>query len=243
MHTLAGLHGALSLGVVHETNLVAENASGIHHHTSLDLIVAASFDIREMNATHEAVCFYEAGYTRVIERTGPVMNCRSHQSDREPGIVELPVKILHASKQVLSLDIWNTSHRLLSREQMRRRKVQLASQGIINFESNAEKWSLPPLVAGHDERQVMHEMRRVAVHESALAQCLQHERDISLLKIPNPAVHELGAAAGCALRKIRGLEKDCEEAARGGVHRNPQTSSPTANDGHIPLGNLFDLLQ
>ena len=243
MHTLARLHGALSLGVIHETNLVAENATGIHHHTCPHLIIAARFDIREMNTTHEAVCFCETSHAGMVQHASPVVNCRSRQSDRESSIVELTVKILHASKQVLRLNIWNPSHRLLSREQMRRRKVQLARQSVINLESDAEKWSLPPLVAGHDERQVVHEMRRVAVHESTFAQGLQDERDVTLLEITNPAMHELGATAGCAFRKIRGLEKDCAEAACGGIHRDPETGCPAANDGNIPLGRLFDLLQ
>lgn len=56
-------------------------------------------------------------------------------------------------------------------------------------------------------------------------------------------MHELGAATGCAFREIRGLEKDCAEPARGGIHRNPQPGRPSANDRHIPLGDLFDLLQ
>ncbi len=77
-------------------------------------------------------------------------------------------------------------------------------------------------------------MWRVAQHVAALAQGVENQRQVHLLEIANPAMHELGAAAGGFLGEIGALDQQRTVAAGSGFHRGAQAGSSASNHQHIP---------
>ena len=77
-------------------------------------------------------------------------------------------------------------------------------------------------------------MRRVAQHVAALAQGIENQRQVHLLEIANPAMRELGAAAGGSLGEIEALDQQRAIAAGGGFDRRAQAGGSAANHQHVP---------
>jgi hypothetical protein len=127
------------------------------------------------------------------------------EGHRETRIVELPVKVLHAPEKALLLDVRNSFHGFLTGNKMGGRKVEFAGECIVHLQPDAEEGTLPPLVAGDEEREVMNKLGCILVKESPLPQCLEDKRDVSLLEIANTPMNKLGAAARSPLGKVRTL--------------------------------------
>ena len=81
-------------------------------------------------------------------------------------------------------------------------KAVLAGEQLIELQSEAVEWRLPPVVIWHHEAQIMHQMRRVLQKQSALLECLHDQSDIALFQVTNAAVSQLGAATGRAFAEV-----------------------------------------
>ena len=77
-------------------------------------------------------------------------------------------------------------------------------------------------------------MGRIGEEIPALAQRFVDEKEIAAAKIAHAAVHEFGAAAGCAGAKIAALEKGRTITSCGRVNGTPQAGRPATNDHDIP---------
>ena len=77
-------------------------------------------------------------------------------------------------------------------------------------------------------------MRRVSQHVAALAQSVENQRQVHLLEIANPAMHELGAAAGGSLGEVGALDQQRAVAAGGGFNRGAQAGGSAADHRHVP---------
>ena len=64
---------------------------------------------------------------------------------------------------MLLLDIGDPLKGLLPRDEMGGRQVELAGQRIVDLQSDTKEWSLPPLVAWNEEREMVDEMRSILV--------------------------------------------------------------------------------
>ena len=113
-------------------------------------------------------------------------------------------------------------------------EVQLSRKGIVNLEPDAEKRPLPPLVTRHDKREVVDEVRGVAMHQSSLAKGLQNERDVALLEIAHAAVDEFRGSRGSAFGEIFTLQQQGAVATARGIHGGTQARRATANDDDVP---------
>ncbi len=87
----------------------------------------------------------------------------------------------------------------------------------------------------HDQRQRMHEVRRERDHQLALQQRLAHERQIEVLQVAQPAVHQLAGAAGGPGGVVGALDQRHAVTARGGVERHPGAGDAPADDHEIEL--------
>jgi hypothetical protein len=77
-------------------------------------------------------------------------------------------------------------------------------------------------------------MRRIFAEQPAFAQRLEYERDVALLEVTNPAVHEFGTAAGSAFGKIVLLHQQRAVPSRGCVDGNAEARRASADDEKIP---------
>ena len=90
----------------------------------------------------------------------------------------------------------------------------------------------------------MDDMRRVAGQPPALAQRLEHKRDVALPQVPHATVHELGRAARGALAEIALLEQRHGVTARRGIDGDADACRAAADDGEIPgLAAVEDALE
>ena len=85
----------------------------------------------------------------------------------------------------------------------------------------------------------MHKMRRIAQHMASFAQRIEHEGNVQLLKISNPAMHQLRASAGSTLGEIETLNEQCPVSPGSRLHRRAKPSSSSADDKNIPRLCLF----
>jgi hypothetical protein len=73
----------------------------------------------------------------------------------------------------------------------------------------------------------------------ALGQCLTHQGELIMLKIPQPAMDQLGRRGRCAPAKIALLEQQDAGATTRGIARNATTVNSTANYRDIERGRLL----
>src|SRR5688572_14790330 len=77
-------------------------------------------------------------------------------------------------------------------------------------------------------------MWRVLSQQAALLERFHDERDVALFEIPNPPVHQLGAAARRALAKIVLFEEQDLVATAGGINGNADAGGTAADDDDVP---------
>ena len=81
----------------------------------------------------------------------------------------------------------------------------------------------------------MDEVRGERDHQLALEQRLAHERQIEVLQVAQPAVHQLAGATGRPGGKVGALDERHAESARSGVERHPRAGDATADHHEIEL--------
>src|SRR6185436_12201655 len=111
-------------------------------------------------------------------------------------------------------------------------------EDVVELQPQAVEGRFPPVVIGHDEGEVAHQVRRIPPQDAALLQGFHHQRDVSLFEIANAAVHQLGAAAGSPLAEIAALEQQRRIAARGGIDRDADSGCAAADHNDVPPGRL-----
>lgn len=89
-------------------------------------------------------------------------------------------------------------------------------------------------------------MRGVAREDRPLEKRFQHEPDVALGEIADPAVHEFRGPAGRAVGEVLGLEKRDGKSTRRGVdrHAQPRRAAAAADQHQIeglgPLGHVME---
>src|SRR3954466_11534327 len=88
----------------------------------------------------------------------------------------------------------------------------------------------------------MHQVRRVALEDTALAQRAEHQAGVTLYQVAYTAVYQLGAAARRAFGEIKGLKQQGAIATRCSVHRCAKPGCSAADHDDIPSRWLACLL-
>ncbi len=234
VHALAGTDQRRRRRVVEPPQRVGPGAGGVDHHLRAQHPVLAALDVARLDAAHDAVLLHQPGHRHVVEHRRAEIRRRHRQTDGESRVVELAVVVEDAAAQSLGLDRRQPLERLRFGEEPRRAEAFLARQQVVEAESDAVKRRLPPVVAGHHERNVVHQVRRVAAQDAALTQRLEHQRDVALAQVADAAVNQLGGAARGALGEVALLEQQRAIAARGGVDRDAEAGRAAADDDEIP---------
>ncbi len=123
------------------------------------------------------------------------------------------------------LDGGQALERFLPGEDARRAEAIFAGEQVVNLEADAVEGRLPPGIAGHDEGEVVDEVRRVLPEQAALLERLHDEGDVALLEIADAAVDQLGGAAGGAFAEILVLE---QQTSKPRVAASTATPTPVA---------------
>ena len=195
MDPLAGLDRAGGVRLIHEPDLIGENACRIDHDPSAEPIGRTCFFIPAADSANHSVRLGDPGDRHVVESAGAVVHRGLRERDRETRVVKLAIEILYSSEEVFRLDIRDSGKRFLAGEDFGRSEVQAAGQCVVDLQPDSEKWSLPPFVARNNKGEVMDKMGRVPMEQAPFPQCFQDQRNIALLKVTNAAVNQFCAAA------------------------------------------------
>ena len=112
----------------------------------------------------------------------------------------------------------------------------LARHHRIHVQSHAEHavGALAP-ERRHHQLERAHQVGSQRDVDRALQQRLAHQAQVELLQVAQPAVHQLGRAAGGAGREVGLLHQRHAVATRGGVQRHPGAGDPAADHQHVEL--------
>ncbi len=233
MHPLAGRHEGADLRVVHSPDIIDKDARRVDHAARLDLELASGFHILGEESRDVVFLPHQSGAAHVVDQDCSVIGRRHGEMDREPGVIELTVVIHDAARQAFRLQRRQQIEHVLPRQVAGRLQAQLTREGVVHLQADPVKRPLPPVVARDDKRQTVHEVGRILAQQSALAQCLQNERDIALLEIPHTAVDQLRAAAGGPLGEVTLLDEHDAVTPRRCIDRRSQARRTAANDRQI----------
>ncbi len=171
----------------------------------------------------------------IVDRRPSQILKRPQQGDRIPRIVELSIVIQNAAAQPLARN--SRQHLQLSAParaaSMRPTKAFPTSAHTPSARSHSReaKNSRTPALRTAD---CGPGAARSAAYVRAPADASSTSVMFSLLKIPNPAMHQLGAAARRSLGKIESLHQHRAIAARSGFYRRAQSTGSAADNQHIP---------
>ena len=110
-------------------------------------------------------------------------------------IVELPVKVYDAAAQAYGLYGRQMPYCFLRGEQPRAAEAARAGEQVINLQAGAIKESFPPPVGRNYKCKVVDDVGSILSQDAAFPERSHDERDIALLKVAHPSMHELRAAA------------------------------------------------
>ena len=219
---------------VHVDNLFDVHAGSIHHRLGLQFEICAAFLVVRANADDFAVALDEACGCNVVNGHATEILERAQQRDRIAGIVELAVVIENAAAQAFAFDARKFFQCRLAREHFGMPEGQFPREPFIDFETDPVVRKRKIAVSGDDEVEVVHQVRRIAQHEAALAQSIQNQRHVHLLEIAHAAVHQLGAAAGGFFREVGALHQQGAIPSRRSFNGGAEAGSPAANHQYIP---------
>ena len=175
-----------------------------------------------------------ADHADVVEERRALFGGGLDQVDQQPGVVELAVVVDHSAAQAFGPDRRQPRQRLVPREDLRGSEPVLAGQDVVDLQAQPVEGRLPPVVAGHDERQVADQVRSILSKQPALLERLHHQRDVALLEVAHAAVHELGAPARGALAEVVLFEEHDVVSAARGIHGDADTGGTAADDDDVP---------
>ena len=219
----------------HAANGIGEDAGGIDDDARGDGELFARFFVAGSDAVDVALAVAQkAGRRAVIHERCAVIGGGHGEMDEKARVVELAVVVDHAAAQFFRLKCRQPLQSLFLGEKLRCAKAIFAGEQVVELEADAVEGRLPPGVIGHDESEIVDEVRRVLAKQAAFFQRRHHERDIALLEIAHAAMDELGAAAAGALAEVVRLEQDHVEAARSCIDGDAHAGCATADDGDVP---------
>ena len=129
----------------------------------------AGFQVGERDAVHEALGVVGQPDDRgVVEQHGALLLGRLGQVDQQPGVVELTVVVEDAAAQSVSLEIRDVGEHLVLAEVARFAEPVAEGEQVVDLHADAVERRLPPVVVGHDEGQVVNEVRSIPAENAAL---------------------------------------------------------------------------
>ena len=221
--------------VVDLADRVAERAGGVDDAAGGDGVLLPRFQVREHHPVDEALGVVGKPDDRgVVEQHRTLFFGGLGQVDQQPGVVELAVVVEDAAAQSVLLQLRDAGEHLFLPRVARLPEAVAESQHVVDLHADAVERGLPPGVVGHDEGQVMDQVRGILAENAAFLQRLHDEGHVALLEVAHAAVDELGGAAGSALAEVALLDQANGVAARGGIDGDADAGRPAADDGHVP---------
>src|SRR6185437_4373197 len=158
----------------------------------------------------------------------------THQRDGVSSIVELPIAIENASLQSVTPHSREPANGFRSGEQLRFAEGEAAGQHLINFEADPVVRDRGIAVQRHHEIHFVDKVRSVSQHRAALTQGVHDERQVELFQITHAAMHQLCAAAGCALCEVCPLQEHRFEVSGSGLNGSAKARGSASDYDNIP---------
>jgi hypothetical protein len=234
MRALACGYHCPRCGFVHPADPVAERAGRVDDDTGVNFALGPALHIADHRPRNQLSVFDQGHDLHVVDRDAAQIEYGLGQIHGEPRVIELAVIIADAPLQTLGFQRGNSPQRLFFRKHLRRTKSQLSGKTIIDLHADAVEGTFPPAIDRHDERKVVHQMRRVFAQQAAFSQRFKYKRDIALLQVAHAAMNQLDAAAGRALGEVRLLHHERAVAARRRINAYAQPGCPSADDEKVP---------
>ena len=182
MNALAGNDHRRGGRVRLEPKQIAESAGGVDYNLRGGAKFVAGFDIAGADSVHKSLSVL--GQSRdfhIVQQRGALLESGGHHVNEQPGVVELSIVINCAAAQAFGLQCGQMFERLFSGKNARGAKPVLAGQQLIQLQAETVERSFPPVVVGHDESKIVHQVRCVLQKQSALLERFHDEPNIALL--------------------------------------------------------------
>ena len=154
--------------------------------------------------------------------------------DEQAGVVELSVVINGAAAQALGLQGRQMFERFFLGKNARSSEAVLAGEQLVEFQSQAVERRFPPIVVGHDESEIVDDVRSILQQQAALLERFHDEADIALFQVADAAVGQFGAATGGAFAEVALLEQQHIVAAGSSIDGDAYAGRSSADDDHVP---------
>ncbi len=195
MHPLARDNAVRHCGVVHAEDGVGEDACRVHRDPAADFDFLAAFHVPRHDTVHTPLCLQEMRHLHVVDRGSSQIGQGLSEIDGQPRIIELSIMIDDPAPETSGFQSRNPFEGLFPGDVHGRSQAEAPGEHVVDLEAHAVEGSLPPVVIGDHEGEIVHEMRGILKEDSSLAKGFQNQPHVSLLKIPDPAVDEFGAPA------------------------------------------------
>jgi len=230
-----GLDRRRGAGALHAADPVGEHARRVHDDRAADDRVVPVLEIGRADADDLPVVDEESVATHARDDARAVRRRRLREGERHARVVELRVVVLDAAEEPFVAHARDRRDRLLAREEAALPEVPLAGERVVEPEPSAVERPFPPVVARHDEREVVDEVRRIRAERRAFLERFGDETEVELLEVADAAVDELRAARTRRLREVVLLDERGAVAARGGVDGDAETGRAPADDDEVEV--------
>jgi hypothetical protein len=172
------------------------------------------------------------------EHRRPVLDCGPREHHREPGVVHLRVVVADRAGEDVRPQRRRELQRAAPGQVPVHRQRTRAADAVVQRHAGPDVRALPHAVRQRvQERHGPYEVWRQPVQQqAAFLERLTHEREVTLLQVTQPAVHQLARPARRARRPVPRLDQRDREATRRRVECGAGAHHATAHDEHVELG-------
>lgn len=235
-------------GVRQGVERVRPDAGGVDHDARAHLDVpAVDLDAR---AAHPAALVEQAAAGRAVEDGRPEVRGGPGDGQRETRVVGAAVVVEQAAPEPVGAQPGGAGQHLGHGEPLVQPADAPSSGQVVGPQQALERLGdarVEDAVLGEhreDERQPLHQVRRVAAEALPLQQRAPHQRQVALLDVAQPAVDHLRRLGGGAGGEVVAFHQRHAQAAGDGVQRGVAAGHAASDDEdvHRAGGQPFDLL-
>jgi hypothetical protein len=124
----------------------------------------------------------------VIKYSGAVVGRRLDKAQQQACIIELAIMIRNPSSQSFLSEVRDRIQGLITVQDLCCAEIPLPGEQTIQLEADSVISLLPPLVSGDYEAEAADQVGSVLQEQSPFSKGFHHQRDISLLQVPDASV-------------------------------------------------------
>ena len=195
VRALAGQNLRLMGGMTQPPEGIGKDPRRIDDHPGSDANLFIGFQISCNHSGQSAIVLQKGVHLHIGQDQSSQMLDRAGQADCQPGVIELRVIVLNRAFQATGLENRKVSQGLGPGEKRRGSEAARTGQEVIDLEPRSVEEPLPLTVHGNQVGQLLYQMRSTPDQAPPFGQGLTHQSHVSLTKVANTTMNQLGAAA------------------------------------------------